>query len=247
MRSGTSCGTLLGAHGPILRSQLAQTGSSFGLFVTLHDEGERPGIAAIALGPFDEIAIRSARVVGERAQLGMVIAAHGTNGRWRGADPELQQALEAGRGDATRSHIRVHTEGVDLFVRLYDDEPERSSAIAEIGPFSVVDAGTYELRADALIIAVRVSSMAPWLLTNGAGADLEGVSKKVLGVRASAAAPGRVIQPPASVEPIGPTELARPVVAPAAVVESATPLVWVERVRPAPEIYISRPDVPRKQ
>jgi hypothetical protein len=228
-----------------LRSQLALAGNAFGLFVTLHDEGERPNTAATALGPFDEIAIRSARVVGERAHLGMVIAAHGTNGRWRGADPELQRALEADGGDATRSHIRVHTEGVELFIRLYDDEPEHTLAIAELGPFSVVDAGTYELRADALIVAVRVSSMGPWLLTNSAGADLEGVSKKVLGLRASAAAPGRVIQPPVFHEPIQPTRPTRPVEAPAPVVDS-TPSVWVDRVRPAPEIYISRPDVPRK-
>jgi hypothetical protein len=223
-----------------LKSQGALASNAFGLFATLHDEGEAPGPAAASLGPFDEIAIRSARVVGERAQLGIVIAAHGTNGRWRVADPELQGALEAATGDATRSHIRVKTAGVDLFLRLFDDEPG-SALLPELGPFALIDVGTYELRADALIVAVRVSSMAPWLVTRSAGAELEGIAKKVVGLRASAARPGRVIEPPALGEPI---ERTAPVV-PAAF-EPPTPSVWVERVRPAQEIYVSRPDIPRK-
>ncbi len=189
------------------------------------------------LGPFDELTIRSASAVGERAETGVVIAAHGANGRWRAADPELQRLLEAGGGDASRGHIRVSTENRDIYLRAFDDEPERSAAVAEIGPFSSVEIGTHTLRADGLIVAVRVSTMGPWLLTDNAGAGLGGVAKRVLTLRASSARRGR--HPPKIVE----SAEARASQA----ADVVAPFVWVDRVRPVPEIYISRPDVPRKR
>jgi hypothetical protein len=133
----------------------------------------------------------------------------------------------------------VRTESRDLFLRVFDDEPERSAPVPELGPFSVIDTGTYELRADGLMLAVRASSMAPWILTDNTGA--QGVAKEVLTLRASSAHRSEAEAPRAFVRPVE----APP--APAVAVEPAPPSVWVDRVRPPREIYISRPDVPRKR
>ncbi len=217
----------------ILTPPGAATPAAVGLYATFHDEDDTAQSAAPALGPFDELTIRSTRVVGERAEVGTVIAAHGANGRWRAADPELQRALAAAGGDASRGHIRAHTENRDMYVRAFDDDPEHSAALGELGPFSSVDIGTHALRADRLIVAVRVSSMAPWLLTDNAAAELGGVAKRVLTLRVGSA------RPAASVESTG-VRASSP-----AASEAAEPFVWVERVRPVPEIYISRPGVSR--
>lgn len=214
---------------------------SAGLYATFRDETETAHVPAAVLGPFDELTIRSARAVGERAEVGTVIAAHAANGRWRAADPELQHVLEARGGDATRGEIRVHTEDRDLYVRAFDDEPERSAAVAEIGPFSVVDVGTHTLRADGLIVAVRVSAMGPWLLTDKAGADLSGIAKLVLTLSAGSARRAFAPRLPTLVAP------AETPVGSHAASELAAPFVWVDRVRPVQEIYISRPDSPRKR
>lgn len=220
--------------------QPAAARSVSGLYATFHDEGEPAHSATSALGPFDELVIRSAHVVGERANLGTVIAVHGSNGRWRPADPELQRALEVGHDDASRGHIGAHGESRDLYLSLFDDEPGRSAEVAELGPFSVVDVGTHALRADQSIVAVRVSTMAPWLLTNAAGTDLAGIAKWVLALRTSArrAATAHPIAIPGSIA--SSERLPAPSDVPA-------PAVWVDRVRPVQEIYISRPDVPRSR
>jgi hypothetical protein len=224
----------------LLTPQRVADPTVLGLYATFHDEGETADPAASHLGPFDELVIRSAHVVGERAEVGTVIAAHGANGRWRAADLEMQRGLEAGRGDATRSHIRAYTETRDLYIRAFD-EPERSAAVAELGPFSIVDVGTHDLRGDGLILAVRVSTMSPWLLTDNAGADLQGIAKKVLVLRARSTGRVPTAHSPAIVEPTGSGQ-ASPVA-----VDVAAPFVWVDRVAPVREIYISRPDVPRRR
>lgn len=208
------------------------------MFATFHDEAETARAAADTVGPFDLLTIRNAHVVGERAQIGTVIAVHGTNGRWRPADHELQLALEAERGDGSRAHIRVRTEARDLYVQLLDDAAGPSDVAAELGPFSIVDVGTHTLRADALIIAVRVATMSPWLTTDNAGADLAGISRRVLVLRRGSV-PGVAAAPPADLAARSSDS------APAS--SDAPPFVWVERVRPPREVYISRPDVPRKR
>ncbi len=225
----------------VFTTERAAARTAFGLYATFHDEDEPAQRSASALGPFDELIIRSAHVVGERADLGTVIAVHGSNGRWRPADTELQRVLELGRGDASRGNICAHSEGRDLYMRLFDDERDRSPEVPELGPFSVVDVGTHALRADQVIVAVRVSTLAPWLLTNDAGTDLAGIAKWVLALRTSSArsaATARLATTSGSTES---SELRL------ASSDVPAPFVWVDRVRSVQEIYISRPDVPRKR
>lgn len=212
-----------------------------GLYLRLHDDGGPTDPSTSALGPFDELVIRSAHVVGERADLGTVIAVHGSNGRWRPADPELQRLLEVGHDDASRSHISARSERRDLSMRLFDDEPDGSAEVAELGPFSVVDVGPHTLRADQLIVAVRVSTMAPWLLTNSAGTDLGGIARRVLALRTSSARRVAAGHPRTVAGSLEKTERLP------TVIDEPAPFVWVDRVRPVQEIYISRPDVPRKR
>ncbi len=231
--------TLIG-RGATLTTQGAVAQESAGLYAILRDETETAQAPGAALGPFDELTIRSARAVGERAEVGTLIAAHAANGRWRAVDPDLQHVLEVPGGDATRGDIRVYTTNRDLYVRVFD-EPERSATVGEIGPFSVADVGTHTLRADDAIVAVRVSPMGPWLLTDKAGADLGGIAKLVLTLRASAARPASVPRPPTPVVPAETRAGSHPAS------EPAVPFVWVDRVRPVQEIYISRPDPPRKR
>src|SRR5439155_635349 len=77
-----------------------------GVYLTFFDEGAALSAELPALGPYDDIVIRGARVIGERAQLGEMIAAHAADGRWIGAE----SAAGRGAADATRSHIRLRAD-----------------------------------------------------------------------------------------------------------------------------------------
>jgi hypothetical protein len=199
-----------------------------GLYLTLYDEG-RPGDRdRAAVGPFDELTVRSARVVGERGQFGRIIAAHGADGGWLGVDAEVQRSLGTEPTGGKLSHIRVRAQDAKVFLRLFDDAPEREAAVPELGPFDLVVIGTNDIGADGRTIAVRVAPTAPWLLTDLAGAGLQGTAKTVLTFRAgTSAALLTPAQLPAKQSDPWPAE--------------QPPSVWVDRVRAAPDIYISRP------
>src|SRR5438128_3948671 len=118
-----------------------------GVYLTLYDDS-RPSDQDSALGPFDELTVHSARVVAERGQLGRIVAAHGSNGGWLGVDSEAQRSFASGAAPLERSHIRVRAAEADVLLRLYDDAPERSAAVLELGPFGIVVIGTNDIRAD---------------------------------------------------------------------------------------------------
>lgn len=228
-----------------------------GVYLTFYDES-RPDDHDSTLGPFDELTVRSAGVVGERGQLGRIIAAHGSTGGWFGVDHE--PPVTNGPPAPARSHMRVRAQDADVFLRFFDDTPERSAAISELGPFGVVIVGTNDIRADGRTVAVRVSQMASWLLTDLAGVDVEGTAKAVLTFRAGGSrraaatatgptprrsnAPG--VQDVHSSAPPAQHSSEKPGPSPVVSSEEPPPSVWVNRVRAPTEIYVSRPSVQKK-
>ena len=206
-----------------------------GLYLTFFDEGAALSAELPALGPYDDIVIRGARVIGERAQLGEMIAAHAADGRWIGAE----SAAGRGRADATRSHIRLRADRGGILLRFFTDETTLASGVRQLGPFAWVVVGTHEVRADSKTLAVRVSPAKGWLMTDVVGRQDDGPRDDVIGLvatvaeRVSAAPPARRA-----------ADLAVPV-GRATPEDEQAPSVWVDRVKPASEIYISRPDTKR--
>jgi hypothetical protein len=96
--------------------------------------------------------------------------------------------------------------------------------------------GTHEVRGDAETLAVRVSRISPWQLTDRAGAEFQGAMKQAIVF----IAPGRS----ASSQPrqIAATKEPRPAQPEPAPAAEAEPSVWVDRKKSEPNIYISRPD-----
>jgi hypothetical protein len=194
-----------------------------------------PGGAGI--GPYDEIVLRGARAVGERGGFGKVIALRSAAGSWRDAESSSSQSEQVETG---RDALRISGTGGRVVLRFADDELAGQPAVRDLGPFVTIVVGAHEVRADNETLAVRVSRISPWQLTDRAGAGLQGAMKEALVF----AVPGRSaqVQPreDAATSSPGP---AQPKAAPDA--EDPPPSVWVDRVRPAPSIYISRPDPKR--
>jgi hypothetical protein len=188
-----------------------------------------PGGAGI--GPFDEIVLRSARAIGERAGFGRVIALRSAAGSWRDAETSSSQSdrTDDGGGD-----LRISAGAESVAVRFADDEVAGQVAVPELGPFALILVGTHELRGDDQTLAVRVSRSSPWQLTDRAGASFQGATKDAV---AFVAAGGPTAGHPR------PKIVARETPsAPRQPVDDPAPSVWVERVKAAPEIYVSRPD-----
>jgi hypothetical protein len=225
-----------------------------GVYLTLYDDSQPDGEDS-TLGPFDELTVRTARVVGERGELGRIVAAHGSKGGWLGVQSEPQRSFASGPTPAERSHMRVRAGEADVFLRLFDDAPERSAAVPELGPFGAVVIGANDIRADGRTVAVRVSPTASWLLTDLVGAQLQGVPKAVVTFRAAKPATVASATGPTARRSIGPGIRDERSLIPTAQHSSAqpdpspaqpSPSVWVDRVRAQSEIYISRPDVSKK-
>lgn len=213
---------------------------ALGVYLAFDDAGEGGARDSAGVGPFDEIVLRGARAVGERAGLGQIIAVRDSKGRWMGVDGQQRGSSANGAEDAGQIHVTAS--GDRLFVRFFDDDAPRAAPVPDLGPFARVVVATHDIRADDRVLAVRVSRMSPWLLTDLAGTGLQGSSKDALAFVASAN-PGTRRQATASAV----IERAEPkpkVASPPA--DDSAPSVWVDRVRPAPEIYISRPDTRRK-
>jgi hypothetical protein len=202
-----------------------------GVYLTFCDEGARSRDLP-AVGPYDEVIIRGARVVGERDRLDRIIAAHASNGRWLEADGQSLPSYGVDAADATRGNIRVAGGDDDVTLRFFDDDAGSPEAATQ-GPFVTVVVGPHEIRADDGVLAVRVSPMSPWLLTDRAGTAVQGLAKTAIAVTASAATAPRTRPEPALATPPAPEP-------PKA--EEPAPAVWVDRVRAPSEIYISRPD-----
>ena len=190
------------------------------------------------IGPYDEIVLRGARAVGERNGFGKVIALRSTAGSWRDAESSssASEQRETGRGD-----LRITGGGGPVVLRFSDDEVAGQTPVPELGPFSAVIVGTHEVRGDAETLAVRVSRISPWQLTDRAGAGFQGATKEALVFVAKGHT--TTVQPKAIVAMPEPRPEPKP--APAPVADDPEPSVWVDRAKAPPNIYISRPDPKR--
>ncbi|MGH2472122.1 MAG: hypothetical protein ACRDG6_06940 [Candidatus Limnocylindria bacterium] len=217
-----------------------------GVYLAFDGGPDASGPDGQGIGPYDEIVLRGARVVGEREGFGRIIALRSAAGLWRDAETESSSAesdqLETGGGA-----LRMSAGGGKVLVRFPDDEVAGHAAVPDLGPFAAVIVGTHEVRGDGDTLAVRVSRISPWQLTDRAGSGFQGAMKEALVFVASgrsAASQPRLIG--ATAEP-RPSQPEIPVASngsgtskePA---EDDAPSVWVDRAKAAPNIYISRPD-----
>src|SRR6266571_5879179 len=184
-------------------------------------DASRPGGAGI--GPYDEIVLRGARAVGERGGFGKVIALRSAAGSWRDAE---SSSSESDQGASGRGDLRISATDGGVLVRFSDDEVTGHTSVPDLGPFAAVVVGTHEVRGDEETLAVRVSRISPWQLTDRAGAGFQGATKEALVFVASASTATRQPAPIAATSEPQPSQ---PAAAPAA--EDAEPSVWVDRVK----------------
>ena len=211
------------------------------------------------IGPYDEIVLRGARAVGERGGLGKVIALRSSSGSWRDAETS---AAESNTGEGGRGDLRVSAGADDVIVRFSEDEVAGHAAVPDLGPYGTIVVGTYDVRGDEDTLAVRVSRISPWQLTDKAGSGFQGAMKDALvfvAIAPSATSqprPSRVARETPAARPEAGAEAPDGAGAPASEAPSgngeptppaddAEPSVWVERAKAAPNIYISRPDKKR--
>jgi len=210
-----------------------------GVYLAFDGGPDASGPGGTGIGPYDEIVLRGARAVGERDGLGKVIALRSAAGSWRDAESSSSGSdqVETGRGD-----LRISGGESAVVLRFADDEVAGHTAVPDLGPFRAVVVGTHEVRGDEQTLAVRVSRISPWQLTDRAGAGFQGAMKEALVFvakgRAASTQP-RAIVAVSAPEP-KPTEAK-----PTPPVEDPEPSVWVDRAKIAPNIYISRPDPKR--
>jgi hypothetical protein len=196
------------------------------------------------IGPYDEIVLRGARAVGERDGLGKVIALRSAAGSWRDAETSSAESdkVEDGRGD-----LRISAGSNDVVVRFADDEVAGHARVPDLGPFAAVVVGTHSVRGDEDTLAVRVSRISPWQLTDRAGSGFQGAMKEGLVFAASGRTAASQPRPvPAVIELPTPRPETQDAPAtngtPTDEAEDPAPSVWVDRAKIAPNIYISRPD-----
>lgn len=216
-----------------------------GVYLAFDGGPDASGPEGQGIGPYDEIVLRGARAVGERGGLGKVIALRSAAGSWRDAETSAAESdhVETGRGD-----LRVSADNGEVVVRFGDDAVVGAAAVPDLGPFAVVVVGTHEVRGNEETLAVRVSRISPWQLTDRAGASFQGTLKDALvfvaGGRGAATQPRRSAETsspaPAQTENPGVREPDR--ANDPAATEDDAPSVWVDRAKAAPNIYISRPD-----
>jgi hypothetical protein len=213
-----------------------------GVYLAFDGGPDSSGQSGAGIGPYDEIVLRGARAVGERGGFGKVIALRSAAGSWRDAESSSSGSGEVATG---RGDLRISGSDGRVLVRFSDDEVAGHAPVPDLGPFAAVIVGTHEVRGDEQTLAVRVSRISPWQLTDGAGTAFQGALKEALiFVRAGPAAsaePPRVTAAPEQRPP-------QPTPAPSAPAWDTTatePSVWVDRAKATPDIYISRPDKKR--
>jgi hypothetical protein len=210
-----------------------------GVYLAFDGGPDTSGPNGKGIGPYDEIVLRGARAVGERAGLGKVIALRSAAGSWRDAESSSSGSDQAETG---RGELRISAGEGAVLVRFSDDEVAGHTAVPDLGPFAAVVVGTHAVRADEDTLAVRVSRISPWQLTDRAGSGFQGALKEALVFVATghsaSSQPRKVAATP---QPRAP----QPTAASAPGADDAEPSVWVERAKVAPNIYISRPDKKR--
>lgn len=200
------------------------------------------------IGPYDEIILRGARAVGERDGLGKVIALRSSAGSWRDAETSAAETdrVEDGRGD-----LRISAGSDNVVLRFSDDQVAGQPPVPDLGPFAVVVVGTHDVRGDEDTLAVRVSRVSPWQLTDKAGSGFQGAMKEALvfasSGRSAASRPRASAAPVALPQPRPQSPEAQPATngTPTDPADDPSPSVWVDRAKITPNIYISRPDKKR--
>jgi hypothetical protein len=129
-----------------------------------------------------------------------------------------------------------------VVLRFADDEVAGHTAVPDLGPFTAVVVGTHEVRGDEQALAVRVSRISPWQLTDRAGAGFQGAMKEALVFVAKGRAASTQ---PRAIVAISAPQPKPPEAKPTPPVDEPEPSVWVDRAKIAPNIYISRPDKKR--
>jgi hypothetical protein len=215
-----------------------------GVYLAFDGGPDASGPDAQGLGPFDEIVLRGARAVGEREGLGKVIALRSAAGSWRDAETSASESdqVEDGRGE-----LRISAGNSGVVVRFSSDEVAGHAAVPDLGPFGAVVVGTHQVRGDDDTLAVRVSRISPWQLTERAGSGFQGAMKEALvfvaADRSAASQPGPSAMTNAIPEPRPESsEVRAPNGNPAPDADDPEPSVWVDRAKVTPNIYISRPD-----
>jgi hypothetical protein len=207
------------------------------VFLTFYG-GVLPAIAGQALGPFDDVVVRAAHIVGGPLGAERVIAFRGSDGRWLDAEGTTDTP------HAPQSHLRLHSPAHDLMVRFFaEDKDDTPETHAERGPYFAVSIGPWDLRGDGELIADRISPNAPWLAAHTSGSQRQALAGAVVAVRT-----GSVAHPVVAVRsaPVAPVEVSAPVTASTAKpVASPTPsfgpaFKFVERARIEPKIYRAR-------
>jgi hypothetical protein len=214
-----------------------------GVYLAFDGGPDASGPGGAGIGPYDEIVLRGARAVGETAGLGKVIALRSSAGSWRDAESSSSESdqVATGRGD-----LRISAGGAKVLVRFSDDVAGHT-AVPDLGPFETVVVGTHVVQGDEQILAVRVSRISPWQLTERAGASFQGETKEALVFvatgRTASSQPRQVAATPERRPSQPEPRPMQPEPAPAP--DQAEPSVWVDRAKSAPNIYISRPDPKR--
>jgi hypothetical protein len=217
--------------------------AAIGVYLAFEGGPDASGADGAGIGPYDEIVLRGARAVGERAGLGKVIALRSSAGSWR--DAESSSSGSDQPSASARDHLRVSAGTAGIVIRFTGDDAAGEVRVPDLGPFARVLVGTHEVQGDGETIAVRISRTSPWQLTDTVGAEFQGVIREALVF--SATGHSFATRPPETIEaaprPEPPmADAPKPAAAPD---DEAPPSVWVDRVRTAPKIYISRPDPKR--
>jgi hypothetical protein len=222
------------------------------VFLTLYG-GDFIAKDAPALGPFDDLVIRSARVVGGPAAASRIVAFRGSDGRWLEAAVEERREVASDSPYARHSHLRINSPEHDLMVRFFAEDRDEAPAKTgrELGPFFAVTIGPQELRADGELLADRSSAASAWVTHQAIGLPGRTIGGAVLGVRSGAVAiagedarvvpkdallPRNVLAPQHALAP----QNVPAKVAPAPQDPPRPAFQFIERVKVDPKIYRAR-------
>src|SRR4051812_9490078 len=161
------------------------------MFLSFHDDAAS-GSSAHTLGPYEDVVIRGARVVGETHGQSQLLAFRGSDGRWLDAERERRRDIASDVPFARHAYLRLQSIEPALMIRFFGEDSDDSAvrARAEAGPFSAIVIGLTDLHADGVLVARRASAAAPWAPRGALEQNDQPRAGAVLGVRS-----GKVIRP----------------------------------------------------